>query len=135
MNPDGSTTHLNKALYGLKQAGVEWEKTLNDHILKRAMWRQSEYDSCLFFASEGGGGGTKLVVIAVYVDDLFITGPWKKEATGIQDHLLQKFEGKVDENPKSYLGLQMDRDETGVSLHQREYCKYIMNMVFQTSNR
>ncbi len=75
------------------------------------------------------------MVIAVYVDDLFITGPWKKEATGIQDHLLQKFEGKVDENPKSYLGLQMDRDETGVSLHQREYCKDIVNMVFQTSNR
>ncbi len=85
-------------------------KTLKEHIIKRGSWRQSEYDSCLFFtfAEEG----TKIAIIAVYVDDLLITGSWEVEIEQIQRHLLQVFEGNVDRNPQSYLGLQMDRDET-----------------------
>ncbi|MCP3666280.1 MAG: hypothetical protein GY696_27900, partial [Gammaproteobacteria bacterium] len=132
-NPDGSTSRLNKALYGLKQAGVEWRKTLKEHIIKRGSWRQSEYDSCLFFtfAEEG----TKIAIIAVYVDDLLITGSWEVEIEQMQRHLLQVFEGNVDRNPQSYLGLQMDRDETGICLHQREYCKDIVKMAFQTPTR
>ncbi len=83
------------------------------------------------FAEEG----TKIAIMAVYVDDLLITGSWEEEIEQMQRHLLQVFVGNVDKNPQSDLGLQMDRDETGICLHQREYCKDMVNMVSQTPTR
>ncbi len=131
--PDGSVSRLNKALYGLKQAGAEWNSTLTRHLLKRTTWKQSEYDGCLFIA--WNKDRTRLAVIAVYVDDLFITGSWDEEMTAIKDHLLQEFEGKVDEEPKGYLGLQINRSRNQICIHQTEYCKNIVKSVFQTQTR
>ncbi len=132
-NPDGSTSRLNKALYGLKQAGAEWGRTLKNHILKLDTWRQSEYDNCLFFATEKTGA--KIAVIAVYVDDLLITGSWEEEIARTQEHLLKEFEGKVEKKPQSYLRLQMDRNGDDLCLHQTGYCKSIIDMVFKTPTR
>ncbi len=132
-NLDGSTSRLNKALYGLKQAGVEWGNMLRDHILMRSGWNQSKYDDCLFFTSDDKR--TRIAVIAAYVDDLFISGSWEQEIIMMQDHLLQAFEGKVDEKPESCLGLQLNQYEGGICIHQKGYCREIVNMVFQTPTR
>ncbi len=88
-NLDSSTGRLNKALYGLKQAGYEWNKTLTEHILKRKCWVVSQNDSCLLYAHSQG----KIAIIAIYVDDLLVTGSWQEEIEGIQGHLLDKFNG------------------------------------------
>ncbi len=74
-NLDGSTGRLNKALYGLKQAGNEWNKTLKEHILEKESWKVSNFDNCIFFALSG----QKIAILAVYVDDLLITGSWNAE--------------------------------------------------------
>ncbi len=116
-NLDGSTSRLNKALHGLKQAGVEWGNMLRDHILMRSGWNQSKYDDCLFCTSDDKR--TRIAVIAAYVDDLFISGSWEQEIIMMQDHLLQAFEGKVDEKPESYLGLQLNQYEDGICIHQK----------------
>ncbi len=132
-NPDGTTGRLRKALYGLKQVGAEWGRTLKNHILKLNTWRQSEYDNCLFFTTEKTWA--KIAMIAVYVDDLLITGSWEEEIRRAQEHLLKEFEGKVEKKPQSYLGLQMDRNEDDIYLHQTGYCKSIIDMVFKTPTR
>ncbi len=132
-NPDGSTSRLKKALYGLKQAGLEWGNTLREHILRREGWNQSKYDDCLFFTL--GDGATSIAIIAVYVDDLFISGSWEYEITKTQEHLLEAFEGEVDENPRSFLGLQLKQYKAGICLHQMEYCKDIVRIVFRNPTR
>ncbi len=131
-NPDGSTSRLNKALYGLKQAGTEWSRTLKDRIVKRGTWKQSEHDSCLFFTL---AEGKKIAIIAIYVDDLLITGSWEEEIERVQKHLLEDFEGRAEKTPCSYLGLQIDKNEDVICLHQTEYCKDIVKMVFDTPTR
>ncbi len=71
----------------------------------------------------------------MYVDDLWISGSWEQEITMMQEHLLQAFEGKVDESPTSYLGLQIDQCGNGICVHQKEYCREIVNQIFRTSTR
>ncbi len=127
-NKDGSIERLNKALYGLKQAGHEWNRALNIHILKRKEWKQSEFDNCLFYAYNEAS--QKIGIIAVYVDDLLITGSWTEEIELIQDHLLNKFKGKINEDPKTYLQMEIKRDGEDVVLHQSGYCRSIVKMIF-----
>ncbi len=132
-NKDGSTERLNKALYGLKQAGHEWNRALNMHTLKRSTWKQSEFDNCLFHASDEAS--QRIGIIAVYVDDLLITGSWIEEIGLIQEHLLNKFKGKVNKNPKTYLQMEIDNDRGDITLHQSGYCKSIVRMIFPRETR
>ncbi len=130
-NLDGSTGKLNKALYGLKQAGNEWNKTLREHISKRKCWKASNFDSCVFYALHE----QKIAILAVYVDDLLITGSWEEEIKCIQDHLLNKFNGTIDLEPRTFLKLEIDRNGRDLHLHQSEYCKSIVEMVYQGPTR
>ncbi len=126
-NLDGSTGQLNKALYGLKQAGNEWNKTINEHILKREGWKVSNFDNCVFFILSG----QKIAILAVYVDDLLITGSWRAEIKSMQDHLLNTFKGTVNLEPKTFLKLEIDRNGGDIHFHQSEYCKSIVQMMYQ----
>ncbi len=130
-NLDGSTGGLNKALYGLKQAGYEWNKTLKEHILKRKCWEISQNDSCLLYAHSQG----KIAIIATYVDDLLVTGSWQEEIEGIQGHVLDKFIGTVQLEPRSFLKLETRRNREGLLLHQSEYCRSIIDIVYQGPTR
>ena len=56
---------LNKALYGLKQAPRAWNKKLVN-TLKELGLKQCITDTCIFFKKD--------LLVAVYVDDLVITG-------------------------------------------------------------
>ncbi len=130
-NLDGSTGKLNKALYGLKQVGNEWNKTLIKHILRRKYWKVSENDSCLLFA----WNGQKIAMLAIYVDDLLVSGSWEEEIKCMQDHLLERFSGKVELEPRTFLKLEIVRNGGGLFLHQSEYCRSIIEMVHQGPTR
>ncbi len=112
-NLDGNTGRLNKALYGLKQAGNEWNKTLREHILKRETWRASTFDSCVFFARDG----KRIAVLAVYVNDLLLVGSWKGEIERIQEHLLKKFNGTVELEPRTFLKLEIQRNGGNIYIY------------------
>ncbi len=130
-NDYGTTSRLNKALYGLKQAGNEWNKTLTTQILTLKNWKQSEFDNCVFFTQDENS----IAILALYVDDILITGSWEAEIQRIQDHMLSKFRGKVELEPKTYLKMEMNRSGGELTLHQTEYCKSIVEMVYQGPTR
>ncbi len=115
-NPDGTSSRLNRALYGLKQGGLEWNKTLSSHITQRTPWKRSEFDNCLFFAQNEKTG--KIGIIAVYVDDILMTGSWEDEVQSLKEHLLSKFKGRVDMDPEMFLGLEIERRGDDRILHQ-----------------
>ncbi len=94
-------------------------------------WRQSEFDNCIFFTKDED----KIAILAVNVDDILITGSWEAEIQRIQDHMLSKFRGKVELEPKTYLKMEIDRSGGELTLHQSEYCRSIVEMVYQGPTR
>ncbi len=63
---------LKKSLYGLKQAPLVWNKALNDALIKSHFIRCVS-DPCLYIHNSGR------IIIAIYVDDIVITGESLKE--------------------------------------------------------
>ncbi len=55
-------------LYGLKQAGRLWNQTLHDHLTSNR-YTQLETESCVYIQQEE----EKVIIIAVYIDDINMT--------------------------------------------------------------
>ena len=69
---------LNKSLYGLVQAPLYWFNTLKAG-LERHGFKQSKYDSCLFYGKD--------MVALVYVDDVIFFGPCQNKIDKVLDQL------------------------------------------------
>ena len=72
---DDQETHvckIKKALYGLKQAPKAWYERI-DGFLMSLGFTKSKADSNLYYKVEGDG----LMILLLYVDDLFLTGEYK----------------------------------------------------------
>ncbi len=92
---------LSKALYGLKQSPRVWYNTLAA-FLKELGFAPIGADYSVFT------NGT--TIIAIYVDDILLAGPNKKEIQGIKDKLAKRFE-MTDLGPiVYYLGMTVTRD-------------------------
>jgi hypothetical protein len=105
---------LNKSLYGLKQSPRYWYQTLQDYLESMGFTRLYA-DHGIFVKGE--------IAIAVYVDDLLVVGPDRKEIQGVKDALNQRFK-MTDLGPCSYyLGMTITRDRVNriLRLGQRAY--------------
>ena len=92
---------LKKALYGLKQSPRVWYNTLAA-FLKELGFEPIAADYSVF--TNGS------CIISVYVDDILLAGPDKKEIQAIKDKLRQRFE-MTDLGPCTYyLGMTVTRD-------------------------
>jgi len=69
-------------LYGLKQASRQWFQKLST-ILTGLGYQHSRNDYSLFLNKSS----TDIVIIAVYVDDILITGSNKQEIDHVKQHL------------------------------------------------
>jgi len=61
---------LLKALYGLKQAPRQWFAKINEFLCRNLSFESCPYDPCLYIRRRSSG----VVIIALYVDDLLISG-------------------------------------------------------------
>jgi len=103
---------LNKALYGLKQSPRIWYHTLATFLKELGF---SPLSSDLGIFSRGH------VYVAVYVDDLLIAGPDKKEIQDIKAVLNKRFE-MTDLGPCTYyLGMSVKRDRRNRTLRLSQH--------------
>jgi len=109
---------LRKALYGLKQSGKLWYDLLTDILLKHGFVR-NEYDACVFYKRDEHG----LSVLLLYVDDILLLSPTKREADKLHKILLKKFEEvKRQDGPSvSFLGMSLFFEPGQVRLSMRGY--------------
>lgn len=112
---------LKKALYGLKQPPRAWNDKLNRIQLGFSFTRCLKEPSV--YRKEIGG---KLLVVAVYVDDLFITGTCMEMITEFKGEMASKFEMSDLGRLTYYLGIEVTQGVDGITLNQRRYAQKIL---------
>jgi hypothetical protein len=112
----GKVCRLKKSLYGLKQSPRAWFDRF-----RRAMcgmgYGQCNGDHTVFYRH----AERRITILAVYVDDIIITGDDQEEIKRLKECLSMEFEVKDLGNLKYFLGIEVARTKKGISLCQRKY--------------
>ena len=120
-NPYNKVCKLSKSLYGLKQASRQWFAKLVD-FLKQQGYLQSKNDYSLFFETSG----QHLTVVAVYVDDILVTGTNVDGVIILKQHLHSTFGIKDLGHLHYFLGFEATYLPEGISLSQRKFTQDLM---------
>mmetsp|Transcript_31412 Transcript_31412/g.97185 ORF Transcript_31412/g.97185 Transcript_31412/m.97185 type:complete len:381 (-) Transcript_31412:5203-6345(-) len=101
---------LLKSLYGLKNAPLYWSIMLNEHLCGLGFER-SKSDTCLYVHRNEKSG--KWCAIAVFVDDLLVTGTDTDKISELREYLSTTFQGNGawEENINSFLGMNIFYDQ------------------------
>jgi transposase InsO family protein len=114
---------LKKSLYGLKQAGRSWHRTI-DPALKGMQLIALGTDHCVYRYRQG----SQVMLIALYVDDLFLMGNSIPLISSFKKRLQQLFEMEDLGEAKLALGIEITRDRAARSLtiSQRSYVNSLL---------
>ena len=116
---------LKKAIYGLKQSPQAWFEKFSS-IVTTYGFQRCAVDHSVFYRWTDSG----CVILAVYVDDIQVTG---SDLTGIQrtkDHLQKHFVTKDMGRPKYFLDIEFAYTRNRMTLSQR---KYVLDLMQKTS--
>ncbi|KAL4363042.1 hypothetical protein GQ457_04G026360 [Hibiscus cannabinus] len=112
---------LHKSIYGLKQASRQWFHAFSKVVLAYG-FTQSPSEYSLFVK----GNGSNLVILLVYVDDIVLAGSNLDQLKEVQSFLQQHFKLKELGHLKYFLGFEIARNESGISLSQRHYALQLL---------
>jgi len=120
----GSTrvASLNRSLYGLKQSPRCWYTTIDAFLIGKMGIRRGRFDCCIYTDEHGS-------VLALYVDDILITGT-SKNIHQIRQQLKAKFE-MVDLGPVShFLGMVIIRkaEKRQIYFSQQGYIDQVLEI-------
>ena len=119
-NPD-HVCLLKKSLYGLKQAPLCWNIAIFD-VLTSLGFQRNESDYGLF----SRGSGSNRVLIALYVDDLLISGADTTVVSQVKSKLSSKFKMKDLGLASHFLGMRVNQTGEGITL---DLAKYITDIL------
>lgn len=114
-NPN-QVCRLRKSLYGLKQASRQWYSKLSE-TLHTMGYKNSKNDYSLFLKKMG----SSVVFVAVYVDDVIITGNHEEEIQALKKFLDDTFKIKDLGYLNYFLGIEVLHEPIGVILTQRKF--------------
>lgn len=110
---------LNRAIYGLRQAGRQWHAKL-DSVLRKMNLTPTNADPCVYMDE------TNTTILLIYVDDILIISNNRARESSIKKRLSEMFKIKDLGEAKFILGLEITRDQTGVTLSQSTYIQDIL---------
>ena len=116
----GRVMHLKCNWYGVDDAGRQFWKHL-DSILC-AWGERSDADPCVYVKRREGRA---TAVVATFVDDLFVLGETKDDVDGLFAALTAFSRVKREDEPTSFLGLEITRRKTGIHLRESVYVEQI----------
>lgn len=112
---------VKKAIYGLRQAGRAWHTCL-DRELRNFGMQPSNADTCVYLK----GAGHDLLIVIVYVDDLIVACENLTEITRLSNYLERSFEMKSLGDLKHCLGIEFERTQDYIKMHQSTYIQEIL---------
>ena len=115
-NKGGLVCKLVKSLYGLKQASRQWFANFSTTLLMLG-FTQFRADYSLFTKKTS----TSFIALLVYVDDILLASDNKQAVDELKVLLDQQFKLKDLGELKFFLGLEVARSASGISLCQRKY--------------
>ena len=107
---------LNKSLYGLKQAFRQWYAKLSEVLLHMG-YQHSESDYSLICKKDD----QSIVFLAVYVDDILLTGNDEQEILSLKTFLNTTFRIKDLGYAHFFLGIEILQTNEGLLLIQRKF--------------
>lgn len=110
---------LEKSLYGLKQASMKFNEKFTT-FLKSLGMEQIKSERCIFKTENGN------IILAIYVDDGLLIGQDDSDMNIFLEKLKKEFKITITKDPKTFLGINIKRDETGIILEQSNMAKQIL---------
>lgn len=112
----GKVCRLRKSLYGLKQSPRAWFDRFRQAVCSME-YKQCNGDHTVFYKHSK----QQITILAVYVDDIIITGDNEEEIGRLKKCLGKAFEVKDLGQLKYFLGIEVARSKRGIALSQRKY--------------
>ena len=113
---------LHKALYGLKQAPRAWNDKLN-RVLEELGFRKCSKEASLYRKQVR----ENLLLVAIYVDDLLVTGSKASMIYEFKKEMSEIFEMSDLGRLRYYLGIEVVQCEEGILLSKERYAKKILS--------
>src|SRR5690606_25198633 len=105
----------------LRQAPRAWNTKLN-RILKELKFVKCTKESSVYRKEERGD----LLIVAIYVDDLFITGNSMRAIKKFKASMSEKFEMSDLGLLTYYLGIEVKQSKEGIVIKQEAYARRIL---------
>ncbi|KAG7564160.1 Integrase catalytic core [Arabidopsis suecica] len=112
---------LNKALYGLRQAPRAWNEKLN-RVLNELQFKKCTKEPSVYRKQVD----QHTLLVAVYVDDLFVSGTSVKFIEEFKKEMASKFEMSDLGKLTYYLGIEVCQLGEGITLNQKRYALKIL---------
>lgn len=119
-NEKNKICKLRKAIYGLKQASHNWNKKFTE-ILKKHQLKQLLTEKCIFKKEDNSA------LLAIHVDDGILFGRNLQDLKNLLSKLKNVFEIIINENPSSFLGLEIEKQENSIRLNQQNYSGKVLD--------
>lgn len=119
----GRYCKLIKSIYGLKQSPRVWNETLNEALIGHGLTR-SISDQCIYSCTGEG----KILIVAVYVDDILIFSNSDELDLDIRNKLKNTFKMKDLGEASSILGIRITRKKElkTITIDQENYVQRIL---------
>lgn len=105
---------LNKSLYGLKQSGRNWNKMLDDFLIKND-FSQNPSDHCVYSKQTGG----EKIILIVWVDDLLIAASDSQTLRNVKRMLEERFKMKDLGKLTHFLGIDFAQGDGEIKMNQK----------------
>lgn len=113
---------LNNALYGLKQAPRAWNKRIDSFLIQMGFVKcVLEHGVYIMAQSE-----SDVLLACLYVDELLVTGSKDSEIIGFKREMMSEFEISDLGELSYFLGLEFNRIERGLVMHQKKYANDLL---------
>ena len=120
----GKVCLLKKALYGLKQSPRAWYEKINDTLLNIGL-KKSKYEPCVYY--DGEKNSESLLIVALFVDDLFVFSKSEEKRKKLKETLISKFEMTDLGLAKNMLGIRVTQTKEGITWDQKAYVEKLLS--------